>query len=180
MTLVPLSSVPVEVRHEYALELVGMGLLDGVDALAVAIFPGDALVPKDAIPEPRTSRPHWKSVCEDCGGACWTRGGVPRCRSCSNRARSAETTKGFCTNGHPWTAENVYTRPNGYEYCRECARASKSAFRKRNRQRYYRVPCSVCGEPSCPPEHKNKGGAPFARCRKCYMQARREKRRAAA
>lgn len=176
MSLVPLSTIPIEARRDYALSLIGTGVMDGWEALSVTVFPPDVLVPEVEFAE-RT--PPRKSTCEDCGAECFTRGGIPRCRPCFDKAVS-ERTKGFCANGHPWTAENVYRRPNGYEYCRECARHSKSQHRKRTRRRYYRVPCVLCGEPSCPPEHKNKGGAPFARCRKCYMQARREKRRAAA
>lgn len=179
MNLVPLSSVPVEVRKEYALQLVERGVLDGEEALAVTLFPGDTLVPKIEFPDTGKANTHWKAACADCGVTCWTRGGTPRCRGCFNRALAEvkRAGKGFCSNGHPWTVENIYTRPNGHSYCRECSRHYKSTHRKRNQRRYFRVPCSICGEPCCPPEHK-KNGLSIPRCRECYMRARRETRAA--
>ena len=136
MNMVPLASIPLEVRKDYALALVDMDILDGWEALRVTVAPGDVLVPEIDFPKRDERRvTHWQATCEDCGKTCWTRGGTPRCMTCHNRAMGELRRKegGYCARGHVWSAENIYTRPNGERYCRICSREDKRNYRERKK-----------------------------------------------
>lgn len=127
--MIPLSSVPIEVRKEYALSLVNLGLLEPLDALVVTVAPGETMV--DFATEeqiPKIGQPRERN-CVTCGRVCWSRGKTARCWDCYGKARRA--TRGFCSRGHAWTEDNVYTRPNGDTYCRVCMNESKRAHRAR-------------------------------------------------
>ena len=60
---------------------------------------------------------------------------------------------GTCVNGHPWTEENTYVRPNGWRKCRACDRGA-DVVRPRERQliphgtssgySYWRCRCPEC------------------------------------
>lgn len=39
--------------------------------------------------------------------------------------------KTHCDNGHEFTLENTYTRPDGFRSCRACGRQSAAAYRRR-------------------------------------------------
>lgn len=131
MNLVPLSSIPIEVRKNYALALTGMGILDGWEALLVTVAPDDILVPEldlSAGQMQREGQPR-ERPCEECGVVCWSKGPVARCVKCYRKTR--RSARGYCRNGHAWTPENVYTRPNGHQYCRICSNLSKQGHRAR-------------------------------------------------
>lgn len=127
--MIPLSTVPIEVRKEYALSLLKLGVLEPLEALTVTVAPGDTLVDfADEHQIPKLGQPRERN-CSFCGRLCWSRGKVARCRSCFEKTR--RSTRGYCSRGHAWTDENVYTRPNGHQYCRECMNESKRAHRAR-------------------------------------------------
>jgi hypothetical protein len=118
--VIPLSSVPIDVRKEYALQLVRMDILEAWEALAVTIAPGDTLIP-DPEEAPRafiTKQPRERD-CVLCGRVCYSKLDEPRCWDCYVRVRRG--VNGYCARGHVWSPDNVYTRPNGYQYCRECS-----------------------------------------------------------
>ena len=50
-----------------------------------------------------------------------------------HRARYAEIT--HCPQGHKYTPENTYTKPNGSRVCRECRRTDRRRRRSEERQR---------------------------------------------
>lgn len=67
-----------------------------------------------------------------------------QCRICCNnrtkqRYRKQRPTqviwdkKSTCFNGHPWTPENVYIRPDGFRSCRRCRRDNKTKWRQINK-----------------------------------------------
>ena len=127
--VIPLSSVPIEVRKEYALSLLKLGVLEPLEALTVTIAPGDALVDfADEDQIPRLGQPRERN-CAFCGRICWSRGQTARCRVCFEKTRRG--TRGFCSHGHAWTDDNVYTRPNGDQYCRVCMNEAKRTQRAR-------------------------------------------------
>lgn len=134
--MIPLSSVPIEVRKEYALSLLALDVLEPEEALVVTIAPGDVLVPDLDWTEPARVT-HWQATCADCGKACWTRGGTPRCIGCFNKALGEGRKRkegGYCPRGHSWAAPNIYTRPNGERYCRVCSREDRRRYRERKRE----------------------------------------------
>lgn len=47
------------------------------------------------------------------------------------RHRPWQAQKSSCKNGHEFTEENTYIRPNGNRSCRECVRAAKRRFRSK-------------------------------------------------
>jgi hypothetical protein len=136
VSTVPLSAVPIDVRKEYALALLNMNMLDGWEALRVTVAPDDfGEIPSELIPELTAvtrrladSQPR-ERPCATCGEPCWSRHEEARCRKCYAKTRRA--VRGFCAKGHPWTPENVYTRPNGWQYCRPCMNESKREHRER-------------------------------------------------
>ena len=56
-------------------------------------------------------------------------------------------------------------------YCRECEARARQDYRER-----HKVPCVVCGKPALPPSEKMTGGAPFPRCRECFLSRPRDTR----
>jgi hypothetical protein len=82
---------------------------------------------------------------------------------------------GACTNGHPWTDDSTYTRPNGTRVCRICARAYLKTVEGRRRYAKSKEPCIICGAPATAPVNKSNGGMPYARCRSCFHESRRRK-----
>jgi hypothetical protein len=51
--------------------------------------------------------------------------------STRNALGNNQTVKTHCPRGHPYDAENTYTKPNGWRRCRKCARAEGRARRNR-------------------------------------------------
>lgn len=51
--------------------------------------------------------------------------------------------KTTCKNGHPFTAENTFVRPNGYRDCRTCRRARNAKYRDLRHPVYERTPAQV-------------------------------------
>lgn len=50
-----------------------------------------------------------------------------------NSKRGLVGTKTVCVNGHEYTPENTYLKPNGNRNCRECARIRNREYKERNR-----------------------------------------------
>jgi len=87
---------------------------------------------------------------------------------------TVEVPSGFCQRGHLLDEANTYIRPGGRRQCRKCRTFHQ---RGRYRKKARTEPCIHCGAPATPPGYKLKGGLPYARCRACFMKARKEKGR---
>lgn len=51
------------------------------------------------------------------------------------RARRQQEPRTECRKGHPWTEENIYSRPDGSKECRTCKRASRARAKASSRAR---------------------------------------------
>jgi hypothetical protein len=51
----------------------------------------------------------------------------------NHRSRPVLVPDGECINGHAYTPDNTYTRPNGQRDCRSCIRARVRAYKLRRR-----------------------------------------------
>lgn len=77
----------------------------------------------------------------------------------------------FCPKGHERTPENTYVRPNGWRYCRDCAREWKKGNAHKRKRYRSKVPCTYCGEPAC--DARDNKGQLIPRCRRCYLDQRK-------
>ena len=55
-------------------------------------------------------------------------------RDMSDKGRSNGQTKTHCVQGHEYTTENTYIKPNGNRSCKACKRAATNAWKARKRK----------------------------------------------
>lgn len=123
--------------------------------------------------------------CRACGGPC-ARNHRDYCRKCaSERSRTryrydelGQLASLRCTTCKQWKSPETFpsnrTRPFAKHHeCRECGTKARQAYRER-----HKVPCTFCGAPCLPPKEKATNGAPFPRCRPCFLGQQTEERRA--
>lgn len=116
--------------------------------------------------------------CPECGAPATRAGGQRRCRDCAMRrlATSVRHDAILCFGCRLWKADEDFpfdrhpshrARRQRHSYCRVCQTAARREYRERRK-----VPCAVCGAPALPPNEKKTNGAPYPRCRPCYLARR--------
>jgi hypothetical protein len=86
----------------------------------------------------------------------------------------------YCSRGHRWTEENTYWSPGGgRRKCRECNRGYKRKHTSTHYRNRKKEPCVHCGEPATAAVDKGTGGLPTPRCRRCFLEEYKRRRRAA-
>lgn len=63
----------------------------------------------------------------------------PVCTNCHSKRDSAKVRQTHCVNGHAFTNENTYIKPNGTRMCRECAKARDIKRRRNGQEQQYRM-----------------------------------------
>jgi len=137
--------------------------------------------------ENRRARTVGQGVCDDCGGtmnAYSRKLGSTRCRFCAARAQATSVRESTlrCKTCREWKQDAEFphgrrriARRGRHQQCRACQTKARQDYRER-----HKLPCVGCGAPALPPSEKRTRGGDVPRCRECFYEDQRARRRGGA